>query len=136
MRVAQITKVSMLLLFVGVSGAWAQAQPSTQTATQFYLDYRKAFDKATKIEDLLPFLAAKNRKQVEDSPKADRDKNFGLMKIMAVTGAKVLKEEHLADGSAVLTVEAINGDKKKVTGKVTILKEGGAWKLGDENWPM
>jgi hypothetical protein len=134
MRVAQITKVSMLLLFVGVSGAWAQAQPSTQTATQFYLDYRKAFDKATKIEDVLPFMAAKNRKQVEDTPKADRPKMFEFMKMVTVTGVKVLKEDHLADGSAVLTAEAIGPDKKKQTGKITILKEGGAWKIGEENW--
>jgi len=137
MRIGKITTgLATLGLALGMaSGAWAQAQAKPQTATQFYMAYRAAFDKATKIEDIFPYMAAKNLKQAEATPKADRDKMFGLMKIMGtLTDVKVLKEEHSADGGAVLTVEGIDGDKKKNTGKVTIVKEGGAFKLGEEDW--
>jgi hypothetical protein len=140
MRIAPLARWSIVLALVTATGAWAQAPPKAQTATQFFLAYRAAFDKATKIEDLYPYMAAKNRKQAEETPKAERDKMFGLIKIMgAVAGPKVLKEEHMPDGGALLTVEGMVSGlgteaPKKATGKVTILKEGGAWKIGEESW--
>lgn len=142
MRTGQIASASMALALFVASSAWPQAQPvKAQTATQFYVAYRAAFDKATKIDDLFPYMAAKNVKQAEATPKDDRDKMFGLMKMMgALTDLKVLKEEHAADGSIVLTVEGFapsfsdSAKKEKTSGKVTITKEGGAWKLLEENW--
>lgn len=141
MRIAQIARLSMGLALVVVSVAWSQAQPKAQTATQFYMAYRAAFDKATKIDDLFPYMAAKNVKQAEATPKADRDKMFGLMKMMGtLTDVKVLKEEHAADGNTVLTVEGLgpsfsdSAKKEKTTGKITITKEGGAWKILEEGW--
>ena len=112
------------------------APPASQTATQFYMTYRAAFDKATKIEDILPFMSADNRKQAESTPKDERDKMFGMIKMMDTnTKVKVLKEDRQPDGSVVLDVSAYDTDQKKdVGGKVTIVKEGGAWKLGKEAW--
>jgi len=106
----------------------------TETATQFYQKYLAAFAKATKIEDILPFMAADNRKQAEATPKEDRDKMFGLLKILAHHDVKVLKEERGADGKTVLSVTGVDDDKKMGTGKVTLVKEGGAWKIGEESW--
>jgi hypothetical protein len=136
MRTSRVGRWPMVVAVLAVSATWAQAQqPKAQTATQFYTDYRVAFDKATKVEDLLPYMASANRKQVEATPTGDREKMFGLMKMMgALTDVKVTKEEHTADGGAVLTAEAVNPDKKKTSGKITIIKESGAWKLGKEEW--
>lgn len=137
MRTAQAktaigTALALVLATIGVARA---QQPQAQTATQFYVAYRAAFDKATKIDDLFPYMAAKNMKQAESTPKEERAKMFGLMKIMgSVTDMKVLKEEHTPDGGALLTVEALDPDHKKTSGKVTIVKEGGAWKVGGESW--
>lgn len=124
-----------------VAGAQAKPSPSmapqaNQTATQFYMDYRTAFDKAKKIEDILPYMAAANRKQAEAQSKSDRDQMFGMIKMMSTqTKVKVTKEEKQSDGSVVLTVSGYDTDAKKdVTGKVTIVKESGAWKLGKEEW--
>jgi len=106
----------------------------TETATQFYQKYLAAFAKATKVEDILPFMAEKNRKQAEATPKEDREKMFGLLKILAHHDVKVLKEERGADGSTILSVTGVDDDKKAGTGKVTLVKEGGAWKIGEESW--
>jgi hypothetical protein len=142
MRTARVVTGSAALALVLTCTAWAQApQPKAQTATQFYMAYRAAFDKATKIDDLLPYMAAKNLKQVEATPKGDRDKMFGIMKMMgSLTDLKVTKEEHTPDGGAILAAEGLatslsdTSKKEKQTGKITIIKEGGAWKLGEEDW--
>jgi len=142
MRIATIASWSTALAVVLTCTASAQAPPAkAQTATQFYVSYRAAFDKATKIEDLLPYMAAKNLKQVQTTPKADSEKMFGLMKIMgAFTDLKVTKEEPTLDGGVILTAEALapslsdDSKKDKQTGKITIVKESGAWKLGEEAW--
>ena len=112
------------------------APPASQTATQFYMAYRAAFDKATKIDDILPFMSAENRKQVEGTPKADRDKMFGMIKMMDThTKVKVLKEDRQADGSVNLGVSAYDTDQKKdVIGTVSVVKENGGWKLRKESW--
>jgi hypothetical protein len=136
MRTEQFGKWSTVLALVLISSALAQAmQTKAQTATQFYMDYRAAFDKATKIDDLFPYMSASSRKQVEATPQADRAQMFGMMKMMGtLTNVKVTKESPTPDGGAQLTVEAVNGDKQKTTGNITIVKENGAWKIGKENW--
>jgi hypothetical protein len=106
----------------------------TQTASQFYTKYRDAFDKATTIDDLLPYLSKPMKAQVEATPAGDRDKMFEMMKMMgAITEMKIVKEARSTDG-ATLTVEALDPDKKKTTGTVQVVKEGDEWKLGTESW--
>jgi hypothetical protein len=106
----------------------------TQTASQFYLSYRAAFDKAKKIDDLFPFMVKKNIDQVNQTPPADRAKMFEMMKMMgALTEVKVVKETKTATG-ATLDVTALDPDKKPTKGSVEIVKEGAAWKLGGESW--
>src|SRR5262245_34685245 len=120
-----------LILTVGMLPA---LQAQTETATQFYQRYLAAFAKANTIDEILPFMSAENRKQAEATPKDERDKMFGMIKILSHTDVKVLKEERAADGKTVLSVEGIDGDKQKGTGKVTLVKEGSAWKIGQESW--
>jgi hypothetical protein len=110
------------------------AAAANQTASQFYMAYRAAFDKATTIDDVLPYMAADMRKQIEATPAADRAQMFGVIKAMgAMTGVKVLEEERTAAG-ATLTVQGVDSDKKTKTGTIAIVREGGAWKLARETW--
>ncbi len=111
----------------------AQA-PAGQTASQFYLEYRKVFEKAKKIEELLPMMSAETRKMVESTPPADRVQMFEIVKMMgALTSVKITKEAK-TDKGATLTVEALDSDKAKTTGTIEIVREGNAWKLGKESW--
>ena len=110
------------------------AQKADQTASQFFLAYRAAFDKAKTIDELLPYLAKQNADQVKSTPAAERAQMFQMMKELGkLTNVKVLKEAKAGDGVS-LTVEGIGPDGKKTTGTVEILKEGGAWKVGNEDW--
>jgi hypothetical protein len=129
--------VSLVALLVGVLLAPSVVTPAAaqaQTASQFYMSYRAAFDKAKKIEDLFPFMAKKNIDQVNQTPAGDRAKMFEMMKMMgSITDVKIVKETKTATG-ATLDVEALDPDKKKTKGTIDVVKEGGAWKLGTENW--
>jgi len=129
--------VGLVAVLVGVLLAPSLAQPAiaqTQTASQFYMAYRAAFDKAKKIDDLFPYLSKKTLDQVNQTPAADRAKMFEMMKMMAaITDVKIAKETPTATG-ATLDVTALDPDKKPTKGTVEIVKEGGAWKLGAESW--
>jgi hypothetical protein len=131
-RRAAVLVVAALL--AGLAARPAQAQKAEQTASQFYLAYRAAFDKAKAIEDLLPYLAKKNADQVKATPAAERAQMFGVMKAMGtLTNVKILKEAKKGEG-ATLSVEGLGPDKNKTTGTVEIVKEAGAWKVGNEDW--
>ena len=106
----------------------------SKTASQFYMDYRVAFDKATKIDDVLPYMSKQRVDQVAATPADERAKMFEMIKMMGtLTEVKVLKEAKSADG-ATLTVEAVDPDKKKTTGTIKVIKEGDAWKIDGESW--
>jgi hypothetical protein len=134
MRIRRLAGRTVVAVMTAALLAAPAVRAQNETATQFYQKYLAAFAKATKIEDILPFMAEKNRKQAEATPKDDRDKMFGLLKILSHHDVKVLKEERGADGSTILSVTGVDDDKKMGTGKVTLVKEGGAWKIGEESW--
>ena len=110
--------------------ALATPEQAPQSATEFYQAYRKALAKAQKIEDVLPMMVASRRAQVEKTPAEDRKMMFGMVKEMTAEQGevKVVKETATANG-AELAVQAKDG-----TGTVTIVKEGGSWKLEKESW--
>ena len=129
-RLAALLVAPLLLVSLVAQPAPAQ----TETASQFYMRYRAAFDKAKKIEDLTPFLSKKSIDMVNATPAAERPKFFEMMKMVgSLTDVKILKETKTADG-AMLAVEALGPDKQKTNGKVEVVKEGADWKLGNENW--
>ena len=73
---------SLLAIAVIACGAWATAQPKPQTATDFYKSYRAAVAKATKVDDIVPFLSADVKAQVEATPADQRPQLFQMMKMM------------------------------------------------------
>jgi hypothetical protein len=129
-RLVRFVTLSLLLTLTSTL-AFAQTQP---TASQFYMKFRTAFDKAKAIEDVLPYMAKENRDKVAATPADDRKKMFEMLKMLnKLSDVKITREEKTATG-ATLTVEAIDADKKKVNGTVDLVKEQGDWKIGSENW--
>jgi hypothetical protein len=117
-----------------LGGSQATAQTGEQTGTQFYMAYRAAFAKATKVEELLPFMGAAQRAQVEKTPAAERAEMFKMIKAFnTYTNVKVTKETKTATG-ATLEVEGIDEEKKKAAATVELIREGNAWKIGKESW--
>jgi hypothetical protein len=110
------------------------AQPASQTASEFYVEYRAALAKAKAIEDLSPYMSKEMKAKVESTPAAERPKMFEFVKQMSasMTNVKVLKETKTAEG-VTLTVEGMDGTDK-MTGQIRIVKENDAWKMGRESW--
>jgi hypothetical protein len=122
------------LAILAIAAVPALAQTPPQTASEFYVAYRIAFDKATTIDELMAFMAKETRAKVEATPAGERGKMFEFLKMVGtVTDMKILREAKSATG-ATLTVEALDPDKKKTSGTIHIVREGGAWKLGNESW--
>src|SRR6478736_6124085 len=131
----QLLRVSIVCLpIVLLATTSLVAQAGTPSASDFYLQYRKAFDAAKKIEDVLPFMSAETTKQIQSTPPAERGQMFEMIKMMgALTNVKITKETKTATG-ATLTVTAIDSDKTPTIGMIEIVQEGGKWKLGKESW--
>jgi hypothetical protein len=109
------------------------AASAAQTGAQFYLQYRAAFEKAEAIEELLPFMSAARRKQIESEPPADRKETFDMIKMFdTTTGIKVVKETKTADG-ATLDVTGVDEGTPRA-GTITLVREGTAWKIDRESW--
>jgi hypothetical protein len=123
-----------LLLTMAVT-AIAQPAATYKSGGEFYLAYRAAFGKATKIDDLLPWMTRARNSQIAKAPADEKSMMFGMIKEMDDnTQVKVVKETPKGDG-AELQVEAISkGTRAKTTATITLVKEGGAWKLDKESW--
>jgi hypothetical protein len=81
--------------------ALAGREQASQSGTEFYQAYRKAFAKAQKMEELLPMMAANRRAQMEKTPSDERTMMFGMLKEMTAEQGevKVLKETPTANGA-------------------------------------
>lgn len=127
-------RILSLPIALALVATLAAAQPAEQTATQFYMTYRAAFQKAKTIDDLLPFVAKTMREQLAATPAAERETIFGLIKALdQYTEVKVVQETKTATGAS-LNVEALDGDKKKSKATVQMVKENGSWKVFGEDW--
>jgi len=128
-----ILRLACLTGALALATTAAEAQ-GEQSATQFYTAYRAAFAKATKIDELLPYMSKARKAEIEKTPAGERAKMFAFIKELdTVTQIKVIKEAKTANG-VTLSTEGIDGDKKKSTGTIDVIREDGAWKLGKESW--
>jgi hypothetical protein len=125
-------KIAALFVVLAIVAALPLiAQPTT--ATQFYRQYRAACDKATSLEDLLPWMS-KAQKAKAASLSADRKKAmWGMMRSLDLRDIEVVKEGATPNG-AMLDVTATGPDGRAITGRVTLVREDGAWKMQQEDW--
>lgn len=131
------TRVVAAALLAALSGSIAVAQPAASYAngSAFYLAYRQAFDKATTIDELLPWVAKGRAEQIAKAPDTERREAFAMIKMFDDrTNVTVLKETP-SDAGAELQVEGMSAEGRgKATGVITLVKEGGAWRIERESW--
>jgi hypothetical protein len=111
-------------------------QPKSETATDFYLRYRKTATAAKSVDEILAFWNSQLLHEYNMEPDDVKAGTLGMVKRMesSLTDVRVLKESATASG-ATLLLEAIGPDKKPMTGSVDLVKENGAWKLVEaEQW--
>ena len=131
------TRLVAAVFFAALSGSTAVAQPAASypSGSAFYLAYRQAFDKATTIDELLPWVAKGRAEQIAKAPDTERREAFAMIKMFDDrTNVTVLKETPSATG-AELQVEGVSAEGRgKAAGVITLVKEGGAWRIDRESW--
>src|SRR5689334_4092990 len=94
------------LLALLLASCFAAAADS-KTPTKTFLDYHDTLMKATKLEEILPYMSAEYRKMLESQPK--KDGALWLGRLREGTPVKDLK----------ITKETVNGDKCTLEGTGT-----------------
>lgn len=126
--IAAVMAALMLLAFP------VSAQKTGQTATQFYTEYRAAWEKAKTMDPLMPYMSKESKAQYEATPKAQRQPMFEMMKSFgALSNVKVVKETKTPTGYT-LEMTGVNSEKKPARGTAEIIMEDGAMKLKKESW--
>lgn len=135
MRMAPAARLVLcvMFLFVVCPALQAQRAPANETGTQFYMRYLAAFTKATKFDDILPFMSAERVKEANAMPAEQRADMLEFVKMMAPTNVKITNEK-AAGAGATLTATAVDSDKSPQYGTIDLVKEGGAWKISKESW--
>jgi hypothetical protein len=119
------------LAVLGVATSVALAE--SKTPTQAYLDYRAALEKATKLSDVLPHLSAAYRGMLESRPKADQPEWLKRLKEDMMKDVTITKETITGETCTLLaTGTSARGNAMK--GKISLVREGGAWKLDEQGW--
>jgi hypothetical protein len=110
------------------------AAQGTGEGTKFFMGYWAALEKAKAIEDLLPYLSKGRAEKVQQTPKEDRVKMFGIMRAMDVKDVKVLKESKTETGYLLEAVGKGGMGPGESKGTITIVRENGKLKLDRESW--
>jgi hypothetical protein len=118
------------------SAAMAQNQ-TAETATQFYLRWRRTAVNATSMTEIRPYWTADTVEQFDMEPESAKADTLAMIKRLYAgqTDVKVVKETATPTG-ATLSLEGKDGDQKSIVSSVDIVKEKGAWKMtaAVEHW--
>lgn len=121
---ADITRAAKPVPPTAAETAAAQKSPQAKV----YADYLRAVQK----EDLVALRKVFTKEQAKNLDDPDAKKMVGMIKMMSATEIQVLKVVEKGD-TADLTVSG-KQDGSAVTGVVHMVKEGGAWKVQQEEW--
>jgi hypothetical protein len=121
--------LTVIMFAAGIAAAQAVGE-----GTKFFMEYRAAFAKAKAIEDVMPFLSKARAEMVQQTPKEDRVKMFGIMKAMDVKDVKILKEAKTETGYVLEATGKGGMGPGEAKGTINIVREGGKLKLDKESW--
>lgn len=132
--------LAMFILAAGSAWAddavYASHGMADATPAQVYLRYVEVAAAADSVEDILPFspfTEAKNRKDLEAMPLAQRKQALGFIKAMALVDAEVLSEQVDGD-TATLEVRGqspgmLSGELEPTWGTISLVRKAGEWKI-------
>lgn len=129
----------------GAAGSSSRATPS-----QIYLNFHEKMLGASSVEELCPMFAAKRVEQIksdeEKLPPAQIKAMFQFMQQVSPRKVRILGEA-VTNDTCTLTLDApdykdpIFGEsaspvatKKGTTGKISMVREDGQWKIEKESW--
>ena len=132
MKLHRVVAIGATVFLASLAARAIAAEP--KTATQTYLDYHAALQKAAKLEDVMPYLSAEYRAMLESQPK--KDAALWLGRLRQGTPVKDLKvtKETVAGNTCTLDGTGTSERGNAIHGKIHLVKEGGAWKIDEEAW--
>lgn len=108
----------------------ASAAPSDPL--EFYREFQSVLAKAKSLDPLLPYYTKELSTGLAKMPK-EMQANYLRMNARKLTDLKVTKQAVDAN-RAVFEMTAMTEDGRPTSGKVTLVKERGAWKVDDDAW--
>ena len=133
MRVLAVLAVASIVLVAGTRLS-AQGAPPGKSPLDAYAAYLTAASKATTADALFPFISTEFKTLLQKAPKGEVDKMLkASIAKERLTDIKVVKQQVDAN-KAVLELTAKTGDGRSTSGTVTMVKEGGEWKLDEDAW--
>ena len=128
-RLPALAALALACVLAGVAQAAGDAGP----AGRAYLDLRAAAAKATSPDAVLPYLSAHYRRVVANLPPAERDDWFQRFRRIPPSPVTIQAQAVAGDRGALGAV-ARDASHVKWSGRIEMVREGGAWKLADETW--
>jgi hypothetical protein len=120
----------MLALAFSLASFAACAAPSDPL--EFYREFQTVLAKAKTLDPLLPYYTKELSTGLAKMPK-EMQANYLRMNARKLTDLKVTRQSVDAN-RAVLEMTAKTEDGRPTSGKVTLVKERGAWKVDDDAW--
>ena len=121
--------VVTVVLTLGAAGQARAAEP-----LDAYKAYLAAASKATAPDALFPFITSEYKSMLQQAPKEEVAKmlKMGIAK-QGLSDLKITSQK--IDGNkAILELTGKLADGRSSSGKATMVKEGGDWKLDEDAW--
>jgi hypothetical protein len=108
--------------------------PQTAEPLAFYMKYLDVLAKAKTLDDLLPHYSKDLRDGLSKMPD-EMKTNYLKMNRRVLKDVKVTSQQVGAE-KAVFEMTAVTATGQPGSGKVTLVKEGTAWKIDDDAWAI
>lgn len=126
-------KAAVLLAGCLALGATEVAAQATQTdPLEFYRGYLAVLAKAKSLDELVPYYPKELGDNLRRMPK-EMQANYIKMNARALSDLKVTQQTASPD-KVELQLSAKTAAGKATNGMATLVKQGGSWKVGDEQW--
>jgi hypothetical protein len=135
MATTRLRTIPLLVVLASLVGA-ALARPAAQTPgpLEAYKAYLDAASKATTPDALFPFISKEYKSMLQTAPKEEVAKMLKMGIAKEKLTDIVVTSQKVDATKAVLELTAKTGDGRTTQGKVTMVKEGGAWKTDEDAW--
>ena len=135
MAAIRVRTIRLSVVFLALACV-ALARPVAQTPgpLEAYKAYLDAASKATTPDALFPFISKEYKSMLQNAPKAEVEKMLKMSIAKDKLTDIVVTSQKVDATKAVFELTAKTGDGRATSGKVTMVKEGGAWKTDEDAW--
>jgi len=134
MKTIRGTTISLAVVTVVLTLAAAAGQARAAEPLDAYKAYLAAASKATAPDALFPFVSSEYKSMLQQAPKEEVAKMLKMS--IAKQGLSDLKvtSQKIDGNKAILELTGKLADGRSSSGKATMVKEGGDWKLDEDAW--